>query len=55
MKLKNYPLENLPGKFMHLKEKTMFSMYSFLKKTKILGFDTESKPTFKKGVSSMPP
>ena len=51
--IKNYSIEKFPGKI-HVIEKQndISEAYSFLKKQKILGFDTESKPTFKKGVSS---
>ena len=33
-------------------KKDLLDAYLFLKKQKIIGFDTESRPTFKKGVSS---
>ena len=51
--IKNYSIEKFTGKI-HVIEKQndISEAYSFLKKQKILGFDTESKPTFKKGVSS---
>ena len=51
--IKNYSIETFTGKI-HVIEKQndISEAYSFLKKQKILGFDTESKPTFKKGVSS---
>ena len=51
--IKNYSIEKFTGKI-HVIEKQndISEAHSFLKKQKILGFDTESKPTFKKGVSS---
>jgi len=51
--IKNYSIEKFTGEI-HVIEKDndVLAAYSFLKKQKILGFDTESKPTFKKGVSS---
>jgi len=51
--IKNYSIEKFTGKIHVIeKENDVLASYSFLKKQKILGFDTESKPTFKKGVSS---
>ena len=51
--IKNYSIEKFTGKIHVIeKENDVLAAYSFLKKQKILGFDTESKPTFKKGVSS---
>ena len=51
--IKNYSIEKFTGKIHVIeKENDVLVAYSFLKKQKILGFDTESKPTFKKGVSS---
>ena len=51
--IKNYSIEKFTGKIHVIeKENDVLTAYSFLKKQKILGFDTESKPTFKKGVSS---
>ena len=51
--IKNYSIEKFTGKIHVIdKENSVLAAYSFLKKQKILGFDTESKPTFKKGVSS---
>ena len=50
---KNYSIKKFTGKIHVIeKENDVLASYSFLKKQKILGFDTESKPTFKKGVSS---
>lgn len=51
--IKNYSIEKFTGKIHVIeKENDVLAAYSFLKKQKILGFDTESKPTFRKGVSS---
>ena len=51
--IKNYSIEKFTGKIHVIeRENDVLAAYSFLKKQKILGFDTESKPTFKKGVSS---
>ena len=51
--IKNYSIEKFPGKiFVIEKEEDVAAAYSYLKNKKIIGFDTESKPTFKKGVTS---
>ena len=51
--IKNYSLEKFNGKISIIdKKKDLLDAYLFLKKQKIIGFDTESRPTFKKGVSS---
>ena len=51
--IKNYSVEKFNGKISIIdKKKDLLDAYLFLKKQKIIGFDTESRPTFKKGVSS---
>ena len=51
--IKNYSVEKFNGKISIIdKKKDLLNAYLFLKKQKIIGFDTESRPTFKKGVSS---
>lgn len=51
--IKNYSIEKFPGKtFVIDNEESVQEAYLYLKKQKIIGFDTESKPTFKKGVPS---
>jgi len=51
--IKNYSVEKFNGKISVIdKKKDLLDAYLFLKKQKIIGFDTESRPTFKKGVSS---
>tara|TARA_B100001758_G_C18274894_1_gene538383 strand:- start:25 stop:618 length:594 start_codon:yes stop_codon:yes gene_type:complete len=51
--IKNYSIEKFPGKiFVIEKEEDVAAAYLYLKNQKIIGFDTESKPTFKKGVPS---
>ncbi len=51
--IKNYSIEKFPGKiFIIDKEEDVTEAYLYLKKQKIIGFDTESKPTFKKGITS---
>ncbi|MBH75665.1 MAG: 3'-5' exonuclease [Flavobacteriales bacterium] len=51
--IKNYSVEKFNGKTSVIdKKKDLLDAYLFLKKQKIIGFDTESRPTFKKGVSS---
>ena len=51
--IKNYTVEKFNGKISIIdKKKDLLDAYLFLKKQKIIGFDTESRPTFKKGVSS---
>jgi len=51
--IKNYSIEKFPGKiFVIEKEEDVAAAYLYLKNKKIIGFDTESKPTFKKGVTS---
>lgn len=51
--IKNYSVEKFNGKISIIdKKKDILDAYLFLKKQKIIGFDTESRPTFKKGVSS---
>ena len=51
--IKNYSVEKFNGKISIIdKKKDLLDAYLFLKKEKIIGFDTESRPTFKKGVSS---
>ena len=51
--IKNYSVEKFNGKISIIdKKKNLLDAYLFLKKQKIIGFDTESRPTFKKGVSS---
>ena len=54
--IKNYSVEKFNGKISIIDKKKdlldLLDAYLFLKKQKIIGFDTESRPTFKKGVSS---
>ena len=51
--IKNYSIEKFPGKiFVIEKEEDVAAAYLHLKNQKIIGFDTESKPTFKKGITS---
>ena len=51
--IKNYSVEKFNGKISVIdKKKDLLDAYLHLKKQKIIGFDTESRPTFKKGVSS---
>ena len=51
--VKNYSIEKFTGKISVIDNKKDISAASrFLKKQRIIGFDTESKPTFKKGVTS---
>ena len=51
--IKNYSVEKFNGKISIIdKKKDLLDAYLHLKKQKIIGFDTESRPTFKKGVSS---
>ena len=51
--IKNYSVEKFNGKISIIdKKKDLLDAYLFLKKQKIIGFDTESRPTFKKGLSS---
>ena len=48
--IKNYSVEKFNGKISIIdKKKDLLDAYLFLKKQKIIGFDTESRPTFKKG------
>ena len=51
--VKDYSIEKFTGKiFVIDKKEDVLSAYLYLKKQIIIGFDTESKPTFKKGVPS---
>ena len=51
--IKNYSVKKFNGKISIIdKKKDLLDAYLILKKQKIIGFDTESRPTFKKGVSS---
>lgn len=51
--IKNYSIEKFPGKIFVIDNKEeALEACLYLKKKKIIGFDTESKPTFKKGVTS---
>jgi len=51
--IKNYAIQKFSGKiFVIDKKQDILESYLYLKKQKIIGFDTESKPTFKKGVTS---
>jgi len=51
--VKDYSIEKFTGKIIVIdKKEDVLSAYLYLKKQNIIGFDTESKPTFKKGVPS---
>ena len=51
--VKNYSIENFSGKIIIVdKKEDIIESCLYLKRQKIIGFDTESKPTFKKGVTS---
>ena len=51
--VKNYSIENFSGKIIIIdRQEDIVESCLYLKKQKIIGFDTESKPTFKKGVTS---
>ena len=51
--IKNYSIKKFSGKISIIQKKEeVKEACLFLKKQKIIGFDTESKPTFKKGVTS---
>ncbi len=51
--VKNYSIEKFTGKIFVIDDEVdVLKACLYLKKQKIIGFDTESKPTFKKGVTS---
>ena len=51
--ISKYPINSFSGKILVVeKEEDVHDAYLFLKNQKIIGVDTESKPTFKKGVIS---